>query len=455
MTSSVAERVSELLASGRAGDALTTLRDAGEESFPEPLVRAVLTARALVGLGRFDEADAVLEVPEGPPGSRAGVLLARARILYVDPERRERLVEALEEALTVLQRLEQVDLFAQGLGLATRLHLALGRPDVALDRAQRLAGMAQRLRRSDLASAARIYAGVAFERRGRMVDAEAAFRDARSLAGSSAPLLARATSGLALVLLRRARAAQARDLLARTEPSTMDLRIGRQLLCECTEDLDALLASAVARLDEDDLLAPWVAELGARLAPDAREPEALLATLEEALTRAGATREAALLAGACARILLRRGDVEGALAALEGVTTPAEADLLVPLRAEALVAAGRLAEATAQAEEAVLRLEERGLDGEAVLAALLASRGYRTGGRLEEARGLLADARGIATPTADATLLALVAIEEAELSLQAGDAEAHDTVERAAALAAGAGLKAEARALLARLPPEA
>lgn len=357
----------------------------------------LVIARALAAIGRWDEASAQLAPPpDASPVIRASRLLARAQVLAAHPGHPKEVIEGLESALDHFQKAGLARPFLDGLGLACALYLLRREEGVALDRAQRLARSADRLSDRAAAVAARLHAGLAYELHGDLAFADRVLGEALGDAVPGTPVHALVTARRARVAARRGHRGRAATLAASIDPAvagdTIEIAAART-----TDPAErARLARAGADLlAADAALGPVIADLAAPL-----DDETLGATIA-ALRAAG------------------HADLAAAIAGEEAPDAPWVADLQAIARGEALVAAGRLAEAAALADQVAPRLTARGFDGHAALAMLLAARCYRLGGSPALAEARVAEARPLAGD--DPSLSALVALEVATQAAARGE----------------------------------
>ena len=366
----------------------------------------LVIARALTAIGRWDEAsERIAPGPDATGWVLASRRFARAQVLAAHPAHPQDVVAGLEAALDFFQTAGLPKPFLEGLGLAIRLHLLRRDDTVALDRAQRLARAADRLNDPAAAVAARLHAGLTYELLGDVAFADRVLREALAHATPGTPLFVLGTARRARVLARRGHRRAAAALIATLPETESAIEVEAARTTDPAE-LRRLADLAAASLSEDPALGPVLADLAGRLGT-ARPDNAATA-----LRAAGHADLAALITR----------EEQGAPAWV--------VDLHAIATGEALVAAGRLADAAKLADDVAPRLRARGFDAHATLAALLSARCHRLGGAHEAAGARLA----AITEVEDPTLEALVALEAATQKAACGDPEAALTA--ATALAA-------------------
>lgn len=404
--------------------------------------RTVRAGQALAEQGRWAEADArfrdaaaSLEDPEDAM-TPALLALARAQVVGAHPPLRGAVVDDLERALTTFQQEGNAELFLQGLGLATRLHLLLLRRETVLDRSRRLATSAEKLGSPGPAALARVYAGLALEMGGDLTQAEDVITQGLEFAEEAALSPAIRSAGwaaLARVRARRGWRALAVEAAGRAvdaagdSPIDLEIRAARAVVLGNDDPVEVYGALAEA-VEAEPAFAAAYAEVASLVLQAADDTEAALAEVESAMARlraAGREDLATGLLAASARLLTRQGRRNRALAALDAAAAaPAWVnDALAVLKGQLLFELGRVAEAAIVVESAVAALANRGFDGEAVLGHLLAARCFRIGGRIGEATGHVERAGSLATGLGNAPIEALVVLERTALARARGDVE--------------------------------
>lgn len=469
------EASTELLQSGRVAEARARLAEAlagGPWPALAEVALAALAGQAACAGGDwaaaadlFRRAADVASAGPGGDADRARVELVRASTLGTHAEHRAAALADLEASLEALSLARDYAAFVQGLLTACRLWLHERRWDTALDRCTRLAETARMLGRRDAYGMARSLAGIALRRLGRWGDAAAALEDGIAglgwepggapdqVAAADLPAPVRGPLARALLELAWVRGEQGRvgdaarhvaGCVALQVPGLMpedelDVRLATLLfpatppgdISELAQALRALAAEAEQRLPAE--LDAWVEATLALLRIVRPAPGALGATgaLQEASRASGRAdlEVKALRAEAALRLAL--GDGEAAVTLLRERLAETAATKLPPWLAaavrtdlaQALLAEGSVAEATALVELSVRALTAAGLDGQLVQAHRLASEGYRLGGRLEQSNEhLQAAARWVAALEDDATA-SVVALEQALVAQAAGRLE--------------------------------